>query len=280
MTAAALLHPDISTGAILPFQQVSSGLRIISDLKDASGLDAALIFGGDGTIHRYLAELHRHKIPALVVPVVSGNDFARALGIESVNTALRAWTRFCQCRDNVREIDLGVISSGEQEILFCCVASAGLDTETNARANLMPAWLRKRGGYIVAALWSLAVGHAFQISVQAPEFQRDGLAWLVASGNADRYGGGLKIVPQASLDDGLLDICLVDKMSKIKLLCALPTLFWGGHTGLKEVRYFRTKQMRLEARPELEIYADGEPAGYTPVEFTVLSQAFKVILPV
>lgn len=280
MTAAALLHPTVASHALFSFQEVNPGLQIRFNLDEPTGLDAALIFGGDGTVHRHLLQLHEHKIPTLVVPTGSGNDFAKTLGISSVQTALGAWQRFCERGDNVREIDLGVIRSGSQETLFCCVAGTGLDAETNARANRMPRWLRKRGGYIVAALWSLAVGHTVQVSVRTSEFQSTGMAWLLASGNAARYGGGLKIVPQASLTDGLLDVCLVDKMSKIKLLCALPTVFWGGHTRLKEVHYFRTKKMDLQASPELEIYADGEPAGRTPAEVSVLSQAFNVIIPV
>lgn len=280
MTAAALLHPTVPSHAAFSFQEVNPELQIRFNLDEPAGLEAALIFGGDGTVHRHLPQLHEHKIPTLVVPTGSGNDFGKALGISSVQTALGAWRRFCERGDNVREIDLGVIRSEEKETLFCCVASVGLDVEANTRANRMPAWLRRRGGYLLAAAWSLGWSRPVHVSLLAAEFQSSGMAWLVAAGNAHRYGGGLQIVPQASLDDGLLDVCMVDKMSKIKLLCALPTVFWGGHTGLKEVRYFRTRQMHLEARPELEIYADGEPAGHTPAEFSVLPQAFKVIIPV
>ena len=71
--------------------------------------DAALIFGGDGTVHRHLPQLHATRIPVLVVPCGSGNDFAKALGIRSVEIALRAWQQFCADGNNVREIDLGVV---------------------------------------------------------------------------------------------------------------------------------------------------------------------------
>ncbi|MGE5323256.1 MAG: diacylglycerol/lipid kinase family protein [Actinomycetota bacterium] len=255
-------------------------MQIRSDLNEPTGLDAALIFGGDGTVHRHLAQLHQHKVPTLVVPTGSGNDFAKALGISSMQTALGAWQRFCERGDNVREIDLGVIRSAEKETLFCCVASVGLDVAANTLANRMPAWLRGRGGYLLAAVWSLGWGRPVHVSLLAVEFQSSGLAWLVAAGNAHRYGGGLQIVPQARVDDGLLDVCLVDKMRKIKLLCAIPTVLWGGHTRFKEVRYFRTGRMRLESESRLEIYADGEPAGHTPAEFSVVSRALKVIVPV
>jgi len=280
MTAAALLHPTVPLGAVLSFQKINPELQIRSNLDEPSGLDAVIIFGGDGTVHRHLPQLHEHKVPTLVVPTGSGNDFAKALGISTMQTALGAWQRFCERGDNVREIDLGVIRSTAKETLFCCVASVGLDVEANSLANRMPAWLRRRGGYLLAAAWSLGWWRPVHVSLLAAELQSSGMAWLVAVGNAHRYGGGLKIVPQARLDDGLLDVCLVDKMRKLKLLCAMPTVFWGGHTRFKEVRSFRTETMRLESESRLEIYADGEPVGYTPVEFSVVSRALKVIVPV
>ena len=89
----------------------------------------------------------------------------------------------------------------------------------------------------------------------------------------------MKIAPEARLDDGLLDVCLVAKMSKLKLLCALPTVFWGGHVNLKEVDYFRSAGVRLESDPALAIYADGEPVCRTPAEFRVIGRALKVIIP-
>jgi diacylglycerol kinase (ATP) len=287
MTAAALLHPAVSPKAVEPFQKISPELQIRPNLSCAEQFRAALIFGGDGTVHRHLPELHQFKIPALVVPVGSGNDFAKALGIKDVGIALRAWKDFCNGKNNIREIDLGVIRSCDEKRLFCCVAGAGLDAATNARANRMPFWLRSRGGYLLAALWSLARGQVATITVESQEIPPSGArrsqgplpAWLAAVGNAHRYGSGLKIVPEARLDDGLLDVCLVAKMSKFKLVCALPTVFWGGHVSLKEVEYFRTSGLRLESDPPLEIYADGEPLCRTPAQFSVISSALKVIVP-
>lgn len=288
MTAVALLHPAVSPKAAEPFQQINPELQIRPDLSCTENFQAAVVFGGDGTVHRYLPELHKSRIPVLVVPEGSGNDFAKALGIKNVGIALHAWKDFCNRKGNIREIDLGVIRGRDQERLFCCVAGAGLDAATNARANRMPFWLRSRGGYLLAAFWSVAKGRLATVNVEPQEILPPGTrrrqgphpAWLVAVGNAHRYGSGLKIVPEARLDDGLLDVCLVAKMSKLKLLCALPAVFWGGHVSLKEVEYFRTTGLRVESDPPLEIYADGEPVGRTPAQFGVISSALKVIVPV
>jgi len=280
MRAVALLHPDIPDSAVLPFQEVCPEIRVSSERAAVEDVAAALIFGGDGTLHRYLPELHRYNIPTLVVPSGSGNDFAKTLGIRNVKIALHTWNHFCNAGNNVRALDLGMISSNGKETLFCCVAGAGLDAQSNALANRMPGWLRRQGGYILAAVWRLALGGPHEITVTAAGIQRTGKAWFVALANASRYGGGLKIAPQALLNDGLLDICRVAKMNKIKLLCALPTVFSGGHLRLKEVEYFKAAAVRVDSNPELEIYADGEPVAHTPAEFNVLPKAIRVIVPV
>ena len=89
----------------------------------------------------------------------------------------------------------------------------------------------------------------------------------------------MKVTPQAALDDGLLDICIVSKMNKLKLLCWVPTIFFGKHLRLKEVEYFQTTQLRIDAQRRLDVYADGECVGQTPVEIGLIRQGLRVIVP-
>jgi diacylglycerol kinase (ATP) len=266
MIAAALLHPDVSPHVVDRFRRSGVEIRVQNNLEGATNLSAALIFGGDGTVHRHLPQLHQQKIPTLVVPAGSGNDFAKAMGIRSVEIALRAWQRFCTDGSNVREIDLGVIRAAGEEILFCCVAGVGMDAEANARANRMPQWLKSRGGYVLAALQSLIAFKPVEMSVKTAQKEIRRPAFFVAVGNAHRYGGGMKVTPRALPDDGLLDICVVSKLNKLKLLCWVPTIFFGGHLRLKQVEYFQAEQVRIETERELDLYADGDFACKTPVE--------------
>lgn len=280
MITTALLHPDISPKVVDRFQSSGVEIKIKDNLKHPENFSAALIFGGDGTVHRHLPQLHRYKIPTLVVPTGSGNDFAKALGIRSVEIALRAWQRFCADGKNVREIDLGVIRAAGEEILFCCVAGVGMDAEANARANRMPLWLKSRGGYVLAALQSLIAFKPVEMSVKTAQREIRRPAFFVAVGNAHRYGGGMKVTPRALPDDGLLDICVVSKLNKLKLLCWVPTIFFGGHLRLKQVEYFQAERVRIETARELELYADGDFACKTPVEIGVVRRALPVIVPV
>lgn len=277
MRVATLLGPRTSESSLQAFKK--EHIDFLGGFPDNAEVDAALIFGGDGTVHRYLPHLRANGIPALVVPTGSGNDFARALGISSEKVALRAWEQFLAGKKNVRQIDLGLIRSGQEETVFCCVVGIGLDAEANARANRMPAWMRSSIGYPLAAIQALFSFAPAEIHVTTETVEKKRLAILAAVGNAHRYGGGVKIVPKAILDDGLLDVCLVGRISKLKVLFCLPSIYFGGHTRLKEVEYFRARTVRIDTNPVLDVYADGELACRTPVEISLEPRSLAVIVP-
>ncbi len=111
MRAAAIVGLGSSLKDLKPFQKNSNAAWSLGLPPGATDADVILIFGGDGTIHRHLAELVELRRPVLVVPCGSGNDFARALGLCSVKDALAAWRKFSSGADNVRAIDLGVITA-------------------------------------------------------------------------------------------------------------------------------------------------------------------------
>src|SRR3954451_12990675 len=106
MRAAAILGPRSVAKSVATFQRLTNA-EWTSLIEQA---DVAVIFGGDGTVHRHLAELVELEVPILVVPCGSGNDFARALKIRNVRDAARAWNNFA-ASGNARTIDLGVISA-------------------------------------------------------------------------------------------------------------------------------------------------------------------------
>jgi len=102
---------------------------------------------------------------------------------------------------------------------------------------------------------------------------------LAAFANAPFYGDGMKIAPHARLDDGLFDVCLIRGIDKFKLFCLFPSVYFGGHLGLKEVEYFHSARAVVETEYPLDVYADGEYVCKTPVEFRVERAALRVIIP-
>jgi diacylglycerol kinase (ATP) len=294
--AAAIFGPGCSSQNLRPFQANSESHWTIGLPAESDEADAILVFGGDGTVHRHLPELVKLQLPVLVVPSGSGNDFARALKLRRIRNSLAAWCKFSCGGKNVRGIDLGLITpliagcnAGEapaphQNHLFCCVAGIGLDAEIALRANSLPRWLRAHGGYAlsllpallkfapVATMISMANGEAF---VPAPMKR----IIVTAFANAPTYGGGMKIAPQAHLDDGLLDVCVVQNMNKVKLFCLFPTIYFGRHLSIPQVEYSQTERLRVETDHPNDVYADGEYVCRTPIEVAVVRKALRVIVP-
>lgn len=277
MRAAAILGPGSVAKTVTTFQRLS-GAEWTSLIEQA---DVAVIFGGDGTIHRHLSELIELEIPVLVVPCGSGNDFARALGIRSVRDAVDAWKKFIISRE-VCSIDLGVISTlvpTTTKTYFCCVAGVGIDTAIAQRANGLPKWLRARGGYALSATREFIRYAPFPMRVSSNGTQNAAFkpTLLAAAANTPTYGGGMKIAPHAQLGDGKLDLCVINDMNVFKLFCLFPTVFFGRHLGISQVRYEQAGHVHIETESPLDIYADGEHVGQTPVEISVARSALKVI---
>lgn len=303
MRAAAILGLGSSPRDLKSFQKNSKAEWIVGLPASAVDLDAILVFGGDGTVHRHLGPLVKLGLPVLVVPAGSGNDFARALCLRRERHSLSAWEKFASGAGNVRTIDLGVTtplagaappglasehsgSTLEGSRFFSCVGGVGLDGEISRRANALPRWLRAHGGYALSLAPALLGFRAFPIKLAvaddssqhlAPRSEQKVLAAVFA--NTPVYGGGMRIAPKARMDDGLLDVCLIKDISKLKLVSVFPTVYAGRHLGIREVEYFTAGRARVETERPMDVYADGEFICRTPVEFGVAPAALQVIVP-
>jgi diacylglycerol kinase (ATP) len=286
MRAAVIFGLGTSLASVDRFRVGSATAWIEGVPASSSDADAILIFGGDGTIHRHLPALVRLGLPVLVVPAGSGNDFARALNLQSSRVALRVWRGFESGKVKAQGIDLGVITPAatpERTHYFCCVAGCGLDSAAARRANQMPRWLRGHGGYALALLPALLTFRAFSMRLtrfngqDREEVRKPTL--LAAFANTQFYGDGMRIAPQADLADGKLDICQINPLSPFKLLYMFPTVYFGRHLLMPEVEYSKAERVRVETDTPVEIYADGEFVCQTPAEIGVAAGALRVIAP-
>ncbi len=304
MQVAVILGFGLSTKHLRPFVRNTDVGWQVGLPVSSSEVDAILIFGGDGTVHRHLAQLCALQLPVLVVPCGSGNDFARSLKLRTIGDAVDAWRRFSSHQDNVRRIDLGVISQPTPDVAgdpstavgeprpqgryFCSVGGVGLDVEIARRANRLPRWVRRRGGYLLSLLPALLRFEPLAVTVRTSQpdpsvalaTRHDGPAVVVAFANGPAYGGGIRIAPDAQLDDGKLDICVVGKIGKVRVLRLFPSVYSGRHLSISEVKYLQAEYLRLDTEQPMEVYADGEYVCRTPVEVTVKTAALRVIVGV
>ena len=310
MRAAAILGLGCSAKDLKPFQ-FDAGIDWRIGMPAAGDqADVVLLFGGDGTIHRHLNQLVRLGLPVLIVPAGSGNDFARALGLRRVRDSLAAWRSFCSGQGSVRAIDLGVISplevagespstyaqgrsaphqSTRNSVLgirnyFCSVAGVGLDSEVARRANELPRWLRGHGGYALTLAPTIFRFAALPMKIFTADAARgwttrsDRPTILAAFANTSTYGDGMKIAPQARMNDGQLDVCVIGGVDPFKLACLFPTVYFGRHLSIREVEYFKAERLRVETETPLEIYADGEFVCRTPAEVAVERGALRIVV--
>ena len=294
MRALAILGPKVTERDLGPFRAAGAEIVLVRDLTEASEIESAnavLVLGGDGTVQRHLADLVRSRVPLLVVPAGSANDFARALRLHTRAEALRAWRRFLSAGENIRQIDVGMLNfAGEgaratnATVYFSCAVGAGVDAEVARQANSLPAWLRAHGGYFLAAIPALLRFRAQPMTVIASKADGEPLQVICEAGilavaaNAPWYGHGMHVAPQATLDDGQLEVCFVRRIGKPRLLRLFPKVYRGNHIGLPEVEYFRAARLRIESQSPLDVHADGELVGRTPVEVSVAPRALRVIV--
>jgi diacylglycerol kinase (ATP) len=236
--------------------------------------DALAVVGGDGTIHTAVNGLVRAptvtRPPMGVVPCGRGNDFARTIGITDLATACAALLGGAR-----RRVDLGRTESG----VFLGVAGAGFDSQVARRAQQGTAFLSGAAAYVYAILRTLAAFEPVNAQVTYQDGRYEGPMMFAAVGNSGLYGGGMRIAPLASIEDGLLDLCLVKAVSRATLLRMLPRVFSGGHLDHPQVFYVKTPWVQIDSNEPMEVFADGEFMQRVPVRIEVLPAALEVIIP-
>ena len=262
----ALTEPD--------FEQLRDAAR--AALRDKS--DALVVVGGDGMVSLGVNLLVGSRIPLGIVPSGTGNDMARGLGIPVDNTEAAIEILLAALPRPPRVIDAGRITEDDGRVTwFGCVLSAGFDAVVNERANLMR-WPRGRNRYNVALLRELAVLKPIAYRVTLDGVVSETRAMLVAAGNNVSLGGGMRLVPDAKLDDGLLDVLVVRPLSRTAFLRIFPRVFKGTHVTDPRVMITRARNIRIEA-DSVVAYADGERVGPLPIDIELVPAALRVLAP-
>lgn len=256
-----------------------SGEHVTALTREAAarGDAAVVVCGGDGTANAALQGLIGGATALGLVRLGSGNDFARGLGLPTDPIAaarvILAGKR--------RRIDAGQVIARESGgcRYFNCVAGVGLDADAIRHIQAAP-WLRGPLKYTYGGLRALLGYRPRQVSVEADGLILERKVVFVAATNTPTYGGGMRVCPDAQMDDGLLDVCLVEGMPVLKLLAVFPTVYGGYHTRLREVHMQRTVRLTLEAEPPLTVCVDGEITDLsTPVEIECIPAALSVFTP-
>jgi diacylglycerol kinase (ATP) len=232
------------------------------------GYDRVIVCGGDGTLNLAVREFDLSTGTLALVPQGSGDDFAKVLGLpRDVRAACEV-----ALRGNVREVDVAVANG----VRYLGVAGLGFDSEVARFANESVKFLRGSLVYLYAILRVLPRFTPHRVTINGT---RNEEIMFATVGNSRQYGGGIRIVPDALIDDGQLDLCIVHRTSRIQLLKTLPQAYTGAHVKSPFVETGRGTSFTFASQRPLDVYADGERITATPVHFGLAAERLRIIAP-
>jgi len=234
----------------------------------AEGVDTLVAMGGDGMLHLAVQAVAGSRTRLGVVPLGTGNDFARSLGIPRQHPLAAAEV---VARGTGRRIDLA--RTGDR--WFATVMAAGFDAAVNERANAMR-WPHGDLRYTLATLSVLPRWSAVPYTLELDGAERHVDAMLLAVANTDSYGGGLQIPAGAVPDDGLLDVIIIKPTSKLEFLKVFPQVRTGQHVNHPAFERVRARSVTVAA-PGVVAYADGERLGALPLTVECVPGAVEVL---
>jgi YegS/Rv2252/BmrU family lipid kinase len=232
--------------------------------------EVPVVMSGDGLLGAVGGAMAGSETPLGIVPGGRGNDLARVLGVPTDPEQAVA-TLFA---GHSRRIDVGE-ANGRR---FLGIVSVGFDSECNRRANEVK--LIRSNLVYVYSLFRTLIGWKparFTIRVDDERIRLSGYSVSVA--NNSTFGGGMRIAPDANLEDGLFEVIAIGEVGKLRFLANLPKVFKGTHVDGEEVRVFRASHLELSASKAFPVYADGEHLTDLPAALRVLPRALSVLTP-
>jgi len=259
-------------------QHVSANqLDLIEQIRTAPEARVYLL-AGDGSLQAAANVIVNEQLSVELAPLPAGrgNDFCAVIGIAKNPRVAVAKTI---TNPELVSVDVMVLN---QSVVALGAVSVGLDAAAAKIAHEFQlqgrAWLRGAPLYVYSALKALAKWRASEITVELDATQSVTKSiWLFVVSNSGRFGGGMKIAPHSSLQDGVLEIVSVGEVSKLDFLVTLPKVFFGKHLNHPKLELTTASRIKIDAKGSIIAFADGEPVIQTPFEIQVLPGALKLL---
>lgn len=241
---------------------------------DFEAYDGLIAAGGDGTlfevINGYFQNSSQKRIPLGVLPVGTGNAFARDLGLD-----VSRWQQAIDIiRDNqTKRVDVGRFRTQGQDYYYLNILGVGLVARITKLAHRLK--LLGNFSYTFSTVLQMLFlkSYTIRIEIDGEIFERENIFVEISN---TRYTSNFLIAPDAKNDDGLLDVILLGKCSRRRLLRNFPKIFTGEHTTLDEIETYQAKKIHITTNNSEYLTPDGELLGKTPVEIECLPRAIEV----
>lgn len=261
----------------------------------AEGVERLLVAGGDGSQHLAVQGLIETDTALAPLPLGSGDDLAASLGVPAALEEAFAFlldsaigsidaircsnaTCFDALFESRLEADHGGDAAPRRDRCAAGVASVGFDAAVSVAANRMR-WVPRPVLYPLAALRTLAGFRMPRLALRWDTGGWSGPALFLAVANTARYGGGMRVAPDARPDDGVLDVVVVERVSRATVLRLLPRIYTGRHVEHPRVHVIRSRSIDVVADRPLPAQGDGEAMGppSTRWSFAVLPRGLRVV---
>src|SRR4051812_11463216 len=218
-------------------------------LRAVEADEVPVVISGDGLVGAVGGAMAGAETPLGIVPGGRGNDLARVLGIPSDPLAAVA----VLAAGESRRIDVGE-ANGKR---FLGIVSVGFDSECNRLANEVTI-IRSNLVYVYSLFRTLGSWKPARFTIRVDDERTRFTGYSVSVANNSTFGGGMRVAPDADLEDGPFDVIAVGEVGKLRFLANLPKVFKGTHVESDEVRVFRAPHLELSASKAFPVYADGE----------------------
>ena len=252
------------------------GTEIIKS-ADLNKYDAIAVSGGDGTVYEalngYFNNGSERRIPFGVIPIGRGNALARDLGLfppsysEAIDTIVKGKTKM---------VDVGKFTTEGKTLYFLNILGFGFVTDVGQTATKIK--FLGNLSYLMGVFYQTATLKSYKLKIEldGKVLERDNI--FVEISNSRYTGKDFLMAPDAKIDDGFLDVTIANKLTRRRLLIALPKIFTGKHVFMKEIDSIQAKHIKIETDPLKLLTPDGQLLGTTPIEVECLKQAIEVFV--
>jgi len=258
----------------LQFTEYPGHGKEIIEQADFSNIDGIVAAGGDGTmfevVNGYYKNKNQNKPPIGTIPTGTGNAFAHEFDLKSTD-----WQRAIDiiAAKKVRNVDVGHFETETDAYYFINILGFGFVSDVVNTAHQ----LKKIGNvaYSLSVFYRLLRLKSFQLKIEfdGQVIERDNV--FVEISNTRYTGVSYLMAPNAIIDDGLLDITLLNHCSRRRVVKLFPTIFKGEHLNEPEVETFQAEKISIQTSEPKVLSPDGEILGSTPIDVTCLKQDLK-----
>jgi YegS/Rv2252/BmrU family lipid kinase len=265
------------------FTEAPGHARTLAHEEARKGRTLIVALGGDGTISEVADGLVAAGGDAEmgIIPRGTGGDFRRTLGIENELCTAAEHVR----KSKARQVDVGRVTfvthdGTETSRHFLNVSSVGFSSVVAKRANQGSKRLGGRVSFLAAVVNSLLTYDNAEVTVAVDDGEARRMTLLLAAvGNGRFFGGGMKICPEAILDDGRFDFVTVGDLGRLEVLAKIHRIYSGNHLSMEEVRSVRCRRLNIapaDPKAEIPLEIDGETPGRLPARFEILEGALRL----